>query len=148
MRDQILLVDLDGHSATIAVTTVGTRPDISLTVNCTREDELATLQRDLLSDAGDPSLAGAAFAAPGPLLDGAIQLTHSDMCLERDSLQVRPWRSARASRERFPGAGPNHAAAARNRAGTDRRLRRARRRSGRVMFARRPPHRPLGQAQK
>ncbi|MET3666122.1 ROK family protein [Caulobacter sp. 1776] len=89
MFDQVLLVDVREHGVFVALTELGARPGQYSTVHCETEAELIAALQQILKDAGHASLAGAAFGAPGPYIDGAIQLTHaSKMRLDRDHLQT------------------------------------------------------------
>lgn len=90
-RDQashVLLADVDGASARIVLVERGGLPEAIATTPCVSQDQLI----DLLAAAGsacEGPILGAAIAAPGPCLDGVIQLTHSPMRLEAEVITSR-----------------------------------------------------------
>lgn len=88
MVDQVLLVDVREQGVFVALTGVGESPETAVTLACETEAELILALQRILADAGNPDLAGAVFGAPGPCLDGVIQLTHANMRLEREHLRA------------------------------------------------------------
>lgn len=86
MADQVLLVDVRERGVVVALTGLGERPGTGVTMECETEEELISALQQIIADAGNPVLAGAVFGAPGPCLDGVIQLTHANMRLDRERL--------------------------------------------------------------
>lgn len=67
----------------------GACPELGATVWCETEADLVVALQGFLADAGHPRLAGAAFSAPSPCVNGLIQLTHArQMRLDRDHLRA------------------------------------------------------------
>jgi len=90
-RDQIphiLLADVNGLRASIALVERGGTPTDVKTVDCASQDELIALLVKL-RDGFDGPVLGVGVAAPGPNLDGVIQLTHSPMRLEAEVIAER-----------------------------------------------------------
>jgi glucokinase len=86
MTKSVLLVDVEEDRAAFAMVAAGDRPGSVDWTPCTDEfDLLASLQRALAGFEGQ--LCGAAFAAPGPVVAGAIQLTHVSLRLEQSWLE-------------------------------------------------------------
>ena len=85
-RDQtphVLLADVNGVRASIALVDRGGRPTTVTTADCASQDELIALLAKARAPL-DGSLAGVAIAAPGPNIKGVIKLTHSPMRLEAE----------------------------------------------------------------
>ncbi|KRA75094.1 glucokinase [Caulobacter sp. Root656] len=90
-RDQashVLLADVDGASARIVLVERGSLPAAITTADCVSQDQLIDLLAAAAATCEGPIL-GAAIAAPGPCLDGVIQLTHSPMRLEAEVITDR-----------------------------------------------------------
>jgi glucokinase len=90
-RDQashVLLADVDGASARIVLVERGSLPAAITTADCVSQDQLIDLLAAAASACEGP-IFGAAIAAPGPCLDGVIQLTHSPMRLEAEVIADR-----------------------------------------------------------
>ena len=87
MVDQVLLVDVREQSVSIALTDPGARPETSHTVKCETQADLISAVQRILADSGHPALSGAVFGAPGPCIDGVIQVTHAKMRLDREQLR-------------------------------------------------------------
>ena len=86
MTKTVLLVDVEEDRASFSIQAAGGRPDkIHRTLWGNEDDLIRSLQR-AVEDA-DLNLSAAAFAAPGPVVSGAIQLTHVDLRLDQARLQ-------------------------------------------------------------
>lgn len=86
MTKTVLLVDVEEDRASFAIVPAGCRPDLVGWTSCeSQEDLLGALARPLAEAAGP--LCGAAFAAPGPVVAGSIQLTHVPLRLDQARLQ-------------------------------------------------------------
>ncbi|MET3664968.1 glucokinase [Caulobacter sp. 1776] len=84
----VLLADVDGREARVVLAERGALPTAMTTVACESQDQLIDILAGIREGFDGPVL-GAAIAAPGPCLDGVIQLTHSPMRLEADVLSER-----------------------------------------------------------
>jgi glucokinase len=84
----VLLADVDGVSARVVLVERGALPTAIETVDCTSQDQLIDIL-EATRAAFDGAVLGAAIAAPGPCLDGVIQLTHSPMRLEAEVISSR-----------------------------------------------------------
>lgn len=85
---RVLLADVDGRDARIVLAERGSPPTEITTVACASQDQLIDILAATRAAFDGPVL-GAAIAAPGPSLDGVIQLTHSPMRLEAAVLSER-----------------------------------------------------------
>lgn len=85
---RILLADVNGYRASIALVERGSSPTDVVTVDCATQDELIDLLAKTCAESEGPIL-GAAISAPGPNLSGVIKLTHSSMRLEADVIGDR-----------------------------------------------------------
>lgn len=85
MTQQFLLVDLDGAAAEFVIGEAGRPLGPSTIVACHDQAELID---QLKSELGETlgRIDAAAFAAPGPVVSGSLQLTHRTMRLEREAL--------------------------------------------------------------
>jgi glucokinase len=86
MTKSVLLVDVQEDRASFAVVRPGDRPDQVRGFLCDSQDEMILSLRQAIDDIG-AELGAAAFAAPGPVVAGAIQLTHAPLRLEQALLQ-------------------------------------------------------------
>lgn len=86
MTKTVLLVDVQEDRASFAVIRPGERPDQVRDFLCDSQDEMIMSLQLAIDDLG-VELDAAAFAAPGPVVAGAIQLTHVRLRLERARLQ-------------------------------------------------------------
>ncbi|CAN5282744.1 hypothetical protein BH10PSE3_BH10PSE3_17150 [soil metagenome] len=86
MTKSVLLVDVQEDRASFAVVRPGERPDQVRGFLCDSQDEIILSLQLAIDDLGD-ELGAAAFAAPGPVVAGAIQLTHVPLRLEQARLQ-------------------------------------------------------------
>lgn len=77
----LLVADVDGRQARVALAEPGFEPTGVDLSPCTSQDELIALL-EVKRATFDGPVRGVAIAAPGPNLGGAIQLTHAAMCLE------------------------------------------------------------------
>ncbi len=82
---RILVADVNGFQARIGLAERGQAPDAVSVVDCASQDDLIELLAKAREGFDGPML-GAAIAAPGPNLDGVIQLTHASMRLEADAI--------------------------------------------------------------
>jgi glucokinase len=85
---RVLLADVNGYHARIALAERGMPPISVTTVDCASQEELIDLMGKVRAGF-DGSIFGAAIAAPGPNLDGVIKLTHSPMRLEAEVIAER-----------------------------------------------------------
>lgn len=86
MAKTVLLVDVEEDRAAFAIVAAGSRPTEVNWIPCaTQEALVASLTKALA--ASDRHVAGAAFAAPGPVVSGAIQLTHVPLRLDEADLR-------------------------------------------------------------
>lgn len=86
MTKSVLLVDVEETQASFSIVAAGSRPDRVIWISNSNQDDLIqSLQSALIGYEGD--LCGAAFAAPGPVVAGAIKLTHSALRLDKTALQ-------------------------------------------------------------
>ncbi len=86
MTKTVLLVDVEEDRASFAIAPTGHRPQSVSWTPCENQQELMTsLRRALAGSEGE--LGAAAFAAPGPVVSGVIQLTHVAMRLEQSWLE-------------------------------------------------------------
>lgn len=86
MTGQVLIGEADGHSLVLGLAEPGALPSIRQTFACAAEDELVAAIREFLFEAGVVSLSRAAFCAPGPVIDGGLQLTRHPLRLNRERL--------------------------------------------------------------
>ena len=86
MTKSVLLVDVQEDRASFAVVRPGERPDQVRGFLCDSQDEMILSLQLALDDLG-VELCATAFAAPGPVVAGAIQLTHVSLRLEQARLQ-------------------------------------------------------------
>lgn len=86
MTKTVLLVDVEEDRASFSITAAGSRPRVLGRTLYTGQDDLIRSLKSAVSDLG-ADLSAAAFAAPGPVVDGAIQLTHVALRLEQERLQ-------------------------------------------------------------
>lgn len=86
MTKTVLLVDVEETRASFALVAAGSRPFSVAWTTCANQEELmASLKPALAASEGE--LCAAAFAAPGPVVSGIIQLTHVPMRLEQSWLE-------------------------------------------------------------
>ncbi|MBO9560422.1 MAG: glucokinase [Caulobacter sp.] len=87
-QPRFLLADVDGRRARLALAADSSGAGDAISVDCASQDELVDHLAGLRAGF-EGRLLGAAIAAPGPVLDGVIQLTHSPMRLETAVLSER-----------------------------------------------------------
>jgi len=86
MTKTVLLVDVQEDRVSFSIVAAGDRPNGVRDFLCDSQDEMILSLRLAIDDLG-ASLDAAAFAAPGPVVAGAIQLTHAPLRLEQTRLQ-------------------------------------------------------------
>lgn len=86
MTKTVLLVDVQEDRVAFAVVRPGERPDQVRGFLCGSQNEMILSLQLAIDDLG-AELAAAAFAAPGPVVGGAIQLTHVPLRLDQAHLQ-------------------------------------------------------------
>ena len=86
MSRQVLIGEADGETLVLALAEPGALPWTRQTLACATQDEMIAAIGDFLYEAGGLDLSGAAFCAPGPVLDGALQMTRRPMRLDRERL--------------------------------------------------------------
>jgi len=82
---RVLVADVNGLQARIGLAERGQAPETVSVVDCASQDQLIDLLAKARAGFDGPVL-GAAIAAPGPSMNGVIQLTHSSMRLEADAI--------------------------------------------------------------
>jgi len=86
MTKTVLLVDVEEDRASFAIVAAGSRPHSVAWTSCASQAELMTSLQGAI-DNTDGQLCAAAFAAPGPVVAGSIQLTHVPLKLEQSALE-------------------------------------------------------------
>lgn len=86
MTDQVLIGEADGRSLLLGLAEPGALPSMRRTYPCATEDELVAAIGDFLYEAGAMAVSCAAFCAPGPVLDGVLQMTRHSLRLSRERL--------------------------------------------------------------
>ena len=86
MTKTVLLVDVEEDRASFAIVPAGCRPALVGWTSCESQEDLLGALAQPLAEAAGP-LCGAAFAAPGPVVAGSIQLTHVPLRLDQARLQ-------------------------------------------------------------
>ncbi len=84
---KVLLGEIDGSSMRLSLAEPGRKPVEAGMWACASVEELDARLDAFMEDVGRPSLAAAAFCAPGPVKDDAIRLTHADMQIGRPHLR-------------------------------------------------------------
>ncbi len=86
MTKTVLLVDVQEDRASFCITPAGGKPEAVRGFPCDSQEEMILSLQLAIDDLG-ATLDAAAFAAPGPVVTGAIQLTHVPLRLEQARLQ-------------------------------------------------------------
>lgn len=86
MPAPVLLADIGGTNARLAVVNAGERPKSPLSFKPRNLAELNAALAVLLKKEGDRRPRYAAFCAAGPVTDGAVKLTNRDLTLDADAL--------------------------------------------------------------
>lgn len=86
MTKTILLVDVQHDRASFCIVEAGDKPYGVRGFLCDSQDEMILSLQLAIEDLGT-TLDAAAFAAPGPVVEGAIQLTHAPLRLSKARLQ-------------------------------------------------------------
>jgi glucokinase len=86
MTIQVLLGEADGKTLVLALAPAGGLPWTRQVFPCATEEALIAAIGDFLYETGGPDISGAAFCAPGPTLDGELQLTRHPLRLNRERL--------------------------------------------------------------
>ena len=81
-----LLVDVEEARASFSIVAPGRRPDLVHRAPCASQHDLVGSLKAVIDEL-EADLCAAAFAAPGPVVSGTIQLTHVSMRLEQALLQ-------------------------------------------------------------
>jgi glucokinase len=86
MTKTVLLVDVQEDQASFCIVAAGAKPDTVRGFLCDSQDEMILSLQQAIDDMG-AVIDAAAFAAPGPVVSGTIQLTHVPLRLEQARLQ-------------------------------------------------------------
>ncbi|MDB5456332.1 MAG: Glucokinase [Caulobacter sp.] len=86
MADQVLLGEANGKTLVLGLATPGALPSIRTTVPCADEGALMAAIAAFLDEHAAAPPSCAAFCAPGPAIDGVLQLTRYPLRLDRDRL--------------------------------------------------------------
>lgn len=86
MADSVLIGELDGKTLVLGPARPGALPSTRTTVPCASEAELTAAIAAFLYEHAEAAPTGAAFCAPGPVIDGALQLTRFPIRLDRERL--------------------------------------------------------------
>lgn len=87
MAKTVLLVDVQEDRASFCIATAGCRPESVSGFLCDSQEEMILSLQLAIEDMG-ATLDAAAFAAPGPVVRGAVQLTHVPLRLDQARLQT------------------------------------------------------------
>ena len=86
MAKTVLLVDVQEDRASFCIVAAGAKPDGARGFLCDSQEEMIQSLKLAIDDVG-ARLDAAAFAAPGPVVNGAVQLTHVPLRLDQARLR-------------------------------------------------------------
>jgi glucokinase len=86
MADFALIGELDGKTLVLGLARPGALPSTRVTVPCASDAELTAAVAAFLAEHAEAAPSCAAFCAPGPVIDGALQLTRYPIRLDREHL--------------------------------------------------------------